>query len=200
MKTPVVNGSEATESKSAEDLPEGDNQTTKALLISDSFTEIDNQTTKALLISHSFTEIDNQTTKALLISHSFTEIDTQTTKALLIDDSNGTFYPDRITSVGPPHSDKPHVSSNATPNITTDTGPALNTSLIVVNGVLLVCTVVGGGFILVQLLKKLRKRSEVSEHYEVCVPLTETGSSLHVSSRLSLSSTYATGHIYETIE
>jgi hypothetical protein len=92
------------------------------------------------------------------------------------------------------------VSSNATPNITKEVGPALNTSVIVVNGVLLVCTVVGAGFILVQLMKKLRKRSEVSEYKEVCVALTETGSSVRVSSRLSLSSTYVTGHIYETIE
>jgi hypothetical protein len=50
----------------------------------------------------------------------------------------GILCPDRITSV--------------------DTGPALNTAVIVVYGVLLVCTIVGAGFILVQLMKKLRKR------------------------------------------
>jgi hypothetical protein len=77
---------------------------------------------------------------------------------------------------------------------------SLVTTLFVVNGVLLVCTVVGGGFILVQLLKKLRKRSEVSEHYDTHVPLTEIDSSNPMdSSPNSKAADAATGHVYETI-
>jgi hypothetical protein len=91
-------------------------------------------------------------------------------------------------------------SSDANTNITTDTGPALCTTMFVVNGVLVACTLVGGGFIAVQLMKKLRKRMELSEHNEVSIALTETGSSVRVSSRLSLRSTDATGHVYETID
>jgi cell division protein FtsX len=72
--------------------------------------------------------------------------------------------------------------------------------LIVVNGVLVTCTLAGGCFIAVQLLKKLRKGSEVQEHNEVSIALTETGSLVRVSSRQSLRSTDATGHVYETIE
>jgi hypothetical protein len=75
----------------------------------------------------------------------------------------------------------PEGDTHATPNITTDTGPALKTAALVVNGILLVCTTVGAGFILVQLLKKLRNRSEVPEHTEECIPLSETGSSVRVS-------------------
>jgi hypothetical protein len=96
-------------------------------------------------------------------------------------------------------SDKP-VSSDATRNITTDTGPDLVSTLIVLNCVLVACTLVAGGFIAVQILKKLRKGSQLPKHTEVSVALTETGFSVRVSSRLSLSSTDATGHIYETIE
>jgi hypothetical protein len=97
-------------------------------------------------------------------------------------------------------SDKPNASSGATSKTTTDTGAALKTEMLVLNGVLLVCTIVGAGFILVQLLKKLRKTSEASEKNEVCVALTQTGSSVRVSPRVSLESTFPTGHIYETID
>lgn len=95
---------------------------------------------------------------------------------------------------------KRNVSSDATPNITTDTGPALVSTLIVVSGVLVACMVVGGCFVAVQLLKKLRKGSEVQEHSEVSVAVTETGSLVHVSSRQSVRCAYPTGHVYETIE
>ena len=95
---------------------------------------------------------------------------------------------------------KLNVSPDATTNINTDTDPALVSTLIVVNGVLVACTFVGAGFISVQLIKKLRKRSELPEYNEVSVALTETRSSVLVSSRLSLRSTDATGHVYEIIE
>jgi len=111
----------------------------------------------------------------------------------------GDSCPDRYKSAETTASDKPNVSSDATPNITTDTGPALSTTLIVLNGVLVACTL-GGCFIAVQILKKLRKGSQLPEHNEVAVALTETGSSVRVPSRLSLRSTDATGHVYETIE
>jgi hypothetical protein len=107
---------------------------------------------------------------------------------------------DRFNSVEPTAKDNQNVLSDAKANITTDTGPPLVSTLIVVNGVLVVCTFVGGGFIAVQILKKLRKGSELPEHNEVSVALTETDPSVLVSSRLSLRSTYSTGHIYETIE
>jgi cell division protein FtsX len=96
--------------------------------------------------------------------------------------------------------DKLNMSKDVTPNITTDTGPALVSTLIVVNAVLVACVVVGGCFIAVQLLKKLRKELESQEHDEVSVGLAETGSLVHGSSRHSLSCTYSTGHVYETIE
>jgi hypothetical protein len=38
------------------------------------------------------------------------------------------------------------------------------TALFVVNGVLLVSTVAGGGYVVVQLLKKMRKSSRVPEY------------------------------------
>jgi hypothetical protein len=131
----------------------------------------------------------------------FPESDNTTTNSLFINDRNGSSS--LMTTIRPvelPASDKPNVSSDATPNINTDGGPALSTSMFVVNGILAACTLVGGGFIAVQLIKKLRKRSEVPEHNEVSVALTETGSLVRVSSSLSLRSTYSMGHVYETIE
>ena len=107
---------------------------------------------------------------------------------------------DRIRSIEPTARDTLNVSTDLTPNITTDTGPALVSTLIVLNGVLVACVVVGGCFIAVQLLKKLRKELESQEHDEVSVGLAETGSLVHGSSRHSLSCTYSTGHVYETIE
>jgi hypothetical protein len=51
LKTAVLIQNSATESKVAEDFPESDNQTTKALRISHSLLESDIQTNKALLIN-----------------------------------------------------------------------------------------------------------------------------------------------------
>jgi hypothetical protein len=53
--------------------------------------------------------------------------------------------------------------------------------MFVVNGVLVAFILVGGSFIAVQLLKNLRKNSEISEYNEDCVTLIETGSSVRVS-------------------
>jgi Leucine-rich repeat (LRR) protein len=112
----------------------------------------------------------------------------------------GTSCPDRITYVEPPANNKQNASSGASPNMTAARGPALNTTLLVANGVLLVCTIVGVGFMVLQILKKVRKGSEVPEQDEVCVSLTQRGSSCGVSSRLSLGSTFTTGNIYERID
>jgi hypothetical protein len=92
------------------------------------------------------------------------------------------------------------VSSDATSNITTYTGPALSTALEVVIGLLVACTVVGLIFIAVQLIKELRKKSEVPENNEWRVPLTARGFLVRVSSKLSLRSTDVTEHIYESID
>jgi len=108
--------------------------------------------------------------------------------------------PDRISSTEFPSSEKPAVSSNATSNITSYTGSALSTALVVVIGLLVVCTLVGLGFIVIQLIKELRKKSEVPENNEQCVALTERGFLVRVSSKLSLRSTDVTEHIYESID
>jgi len=62
------------------------------------------------------------------------------------------------------------------------------------------CTLVGGGFIAVQLMKKVRKSPDLTENNKVSVAFTETGSSVRVSSRFNLSSTDSTGHVYETVD
>ena len=81
----------------------------------------------------------------------------------------GDLCTDRIRSMEPTARDKLNMSSDVMTNITTDTGPALVSTLIVVNGVLVACTIVGGCFTVVHLLKELRKGSEVQEHNEVSV-------------------------------
>jgi Leucine-rich repeat (LRR) protein len=111
----------------------------------------------------------------------------------------GTLCPDGSTPLEPRDSDRHNVSSDGTPNVTTDSRPAFITALLIVNGLLLVCAIVGAVFVLMQTLKKMRKRSEVSEHSEVCVPLSETVSPVRESSTFSLQSTYATGHVYEKV-
>jgi len=131
----------------------------------------------------------------------FADSDNPTTNSSFISETNGSSsIMTAILSVEPTVSVKLNVSPDATTNINTDTDPALVSTLIVVNGVLVACTFVGAGFISVQLIKKLRKRSELPEYNEVSVALTETRSSVLVSSRLSLRSTDATGHVYEIIE
>jgi hypothetical protein len=76
---------------------------------------------------------------------------------------------------------------------------SLTMTLLIVNGVILVCALVGGGFILVRYLKKVRKLSEASEysHVHVCPP--EMGSGIRSSSDPNLNSGCATGHVYESI-
>jgi len=51
-------------------------------------------------------------------------------------DMIGDLCTDRIRSMEPTAKDKLNVSSDVTPHITTDTGPALVSTLIVVNGIL----------------------------------------------------------------
>jgi Leucine-rich repeat (LRR) protein len=81
-----------------------------------------------------------------------------------------------------------------------DTDTSLVTTLFAVNGVLLVCTAVGGGFILVQVLKKQRKSSKVTEHFDAHIPLTEIDSSNPMDSSPNSKTVDArTGHVYETI-
>ena len=67
----------------------------------------------------------------------------------------GTVCPDRMML---------NMSTDAIPNTTTDKGPALSTTLIIVTSVVAACTLVGVGFIAVQLIKKLRKSSDLPEH------------------------------------
>ena len=59
---------------------------------------------------------------------------------------------------------------------------------------------VGEAFIAVELIKKLRKKSEVPEYIERCVALTERGFSVSVCSKVSFRSADGTEHVYETIE
>jgi hypothetical protein len=65
-----------------------------------------------------------------------------------------------------------NVTSSTSPNITTQTDTALSTTMLVLIGVLVACTVVGGGFIAVQLGKKLRKRTELPQRNEASIALT----------------------------
>jgi beta-lactamase regulating signal transducer with metallopeptidase domain len=86
----------------------------------------------------------------------------------------GDLCTDTIISVEIPKITNLTVSSRASPNITTDTGPALSITSIVVIVIVVVCVLVGGVFIVVKLMKKLRKSSELPVHYEVCVDQNET--------------------------
>jgi hypothetical protein len=77
---------------------------------------------------------------------------------------------------------------------------SLAMTLLIVNGVILVCALVGGGFILVRYVKELKKSSEGSEHSPVHVPPPRVGSSIRSSSdSKSTPSGCATGQVYETI-
>jgi len=117
----------------------------------------------------------------------FADSDNPTTNSSLISERNGSSsLMTTIISVEPTASVKTNVSSDAITNINTDTSPAVVSTLIIVNGVLVACTFVGRGFIAVQLIKKLRKRSELPEHNVVYATLIETGTSVLEYSRLSL--------------
>jgi hypothetical protein len=77
---------------------------------------------------------------------------------------------------------------------------SLVTTLFVVNGVLLVSTVAGAGFVLAQLLKKMRKSSRVPEYDDTYVPLQVIDTTVRLgSSNGSKSYDETTGHVYETI-
>jgi Leucine-rich repeat (LRR) protein len=77
---------------------------------------------------------------------------------------------------------------------------SLAMTLLIINGVILVCALVGGGFILVRYVKELKKSSEGSEYSPDYVPPPRVGSSILSSSDPNSSpSGCATGHVYETI-
>ena len=89
-----------------------------------------------------------------------------------------------------------NISSDATLIVTTDTHSELETLIIVV---ILVFVVVV--FVVIPLAyymqqrKELRRRSEVPQNNKVFVSLTEEGSTVRVSTKLSSSSTHSTGHV-----
>jgi hypothetical protein len=85
----------------------------------------------------------------------------------------GDLCPDTISSMDIPENVTLNVST-ASPNITTDPGHAFSITLIVVIVIVVGCVLVGGGFIAVKVIKKLRKRSELPEYYKVRVDHTET--------------------------
>jgi hypothetical protein len=80
-----------------------------------------------------------------------------------------------------------------------DKNSSLVTTLVVTNSVLLVCTIAGAGFILLQLVRKLRKRSEFPEQYDTHFPLTGIDSSDRVDSSPNSKPDDVTGHVYETV-
>jgi len=86
-----------------------------------------------------------------------------------------------------------NISSDATLIVTTDTYSALETLIIVV---IFVPFVVIPLAYYMQQRKKLRRRSEVPQNIKVFVSLTEEGSTVRVSTKLSSSSTHSTGHVY----
>ena len=82
-----------------------------------------------------------------------------------------------------------------------DKDKSLVTALFVVNGVLLVSTVAGGGYIVVQLLRKMRKSSRVPEYDDTYIPLPGIDNSVRLDSSASSKTDDATiGHVYETID
>jgi len=91
--------------------------------------------------------------------------------------------------------DKLNISSNAILIVTTDTYSALETLIIVVIFVCVFCFVVIPRDYYMQQRKKLRRRSEVPQNKEVFVSLTEEGSTVQVSTKLSSSSTHSTRHV-----
>lgn len=72
-------------------------------------------------------------------------------------------------------------------------------TLLIVNGVILVCALVGAGFILVRYVKELKKHSEESEYAPDHVPPPRMGLSLGTSSDSNSQSGCSTGNVYETI-
>jgi hypothetical protein len=77
---------------------------------------------------------------------------------------------------------------------------SLAMTLLIVNGVILVCALVGAGFILVRYVKKLKKHSKASEYSNVHVPPPPVCLSVPSSSdSKSLLNDSAAGHVYETI-
>jgi hypothetical protein len=81
-----------------------------------------------------------------------------------------------------------------------DKDTSLVTMLFVFNGVFLVSTVAGGGFIVVQLLKKMRESSRVLEYDDTYVPLTVMDTSGCLDSGDSSKTDDAKiEHVYETI-
>jgi hypothetical protein len=76
---------------------------------------------------------------------------------------------------------------------------SLARTLLIVNGVILVCALLGAGFILVRHVKKLKTLSGGSEYSHVHVPPPQMGLSNDTSLESSSHSGYATGHVYETI-
>jgi hypothetical protein len=81
-----------------------------------------------------------------------------------------------------------------------DKDTSLVTALFVVNGLLLV-SIAGGVFVVVQLLKKMRKRSGVPEYDDIYVPLQGIGTTVRLDPSAG-STTYdeKTGHVYETVD
>lgn len=76
---------------------------------------------------------------------------------------------------------------------------SLAKTLLIVNGVILICALLGAGFILVRYVKKLKTPSEVSEYSHVHIPPPQMGLSNGTCSDSNSHSDYATGHVYETI-
>jgi Leucine-rich repeat (LRR) protein len=76
---------------------------------------------------------------------------------------------------------------------------SLAMTLLIVNGVILVCALLGGAFILVRYVKTLKTPSKASEYSHVHVPPPQMGLSIRSSSDSNSHSGCATGHVYETI-
>jgi hypothetical protein len=72
-------------------------------------------------------------------------------------------------------------------------------TLVIINGVILGCSLGGGVFILVRYVKKPTKSSEVSEKSLVHVHLAPTCLSVSMPSDSNPNSGYAAGHVYETV-
>jgi len=105
----------------------------------------------------------------------------------------GTFCPDTIMPVEPTGSEKPSMSSDANPTVTTDTGTSLSTASITLLGVTFGICVIGViCCIVVKQPWKPRERSEIPEGYGESHSLFGAGSSQRVSSRQSLGSSKET--------
>jgi uncharacterized protein HemX len=106
---------------------------------------------------------------------------------------------DTIISVEIPKIEKLTATSTASPNITTHKDTALSTTMLVVIGVLVACALVGGGFIAVQVVKKLRKRTELLERNEAS-PLLLHRQVTRCAYSSGSRSDDRTGYVYETVE